>query len=107
MSLLNAPTDYGEEMQEARMNITTSSGKMYSEEELSFEQRLEIDDFLEGYKNNPSNSNKYRIGLHAHINKILISQKQALLREVLKHVVRLDDTLAVPVEAIQALMEGK
>jgi hypothetical protein len=39
--------------------------------ELTFEQCQEIDKYLEDYKNNPSNSNKYRIGLHAYINEIL------------------------------------
>lgn len=42
--------------------------------ELTFAECQEIDKFLEAYKNNPSNSNKFRIGLHAHINDLITAK---------------------------------
>lgn len=41
------------------------------EYELTLKQRQEIDQYLEDYAKNPSNSNKYRIGLHAHLNDLI------------------------------------
>jgi hypothetical protein len=54
--------------------------------ELTFEQRQEIDKFLEGFKVNPSNSNKFRIGLHAYINEILATSLDRATVEALEGV---------------------
>lgn len=40
-------------------------------EEITFEQKRFIDSLLENYRRNPSNSNKYRIGLHTAIEEII------------------------------------
>lgn len=45
--------------------------------ELTFAECQELDAFLEGYKNNPSNSNKWRIGLHAHVNELIHARETA------------------------------
>lgn len=49
------------------------------EAELTFEQQKEITRILEGYRANPSNSNKFRYELFAYIDSILESQKANLL----------------------------
>jgi hypothetical protein len=53
------------------------------DDELTLEQRKEVDAYLEGYKNNPSNSNKWRIGLHAYINELIQDrERQARIDEL-------------------------
>jgi hypothetical protein len=119
----------GPEMQNERtskkyMNITTSSGKMYSEEEVR-EKILTL-----GICNGPYDSPHRCSALHCNhcglcdvseellalVTKEVEAQKQALLREVLEEAEEYEvlslnhgSTIAkaVPVEAIQALMEGK
>lgn len=46
--------------------------------ELTLAERKEIDAYLESYKNNPSNSNKYRIGLRAFIEELISSRSQPI-----------------------------
>lgn len=50
--------------------------------ELTFEQRQRVDEYLEGYKNNLSNSNKFRIGLHAYIDGLLAANLEATLAKL-------------------------
>lgn len=52
---------------------TTPTGKL----ELTFEQQEEISELLEGYKNNPSNSNKFRYNLFAYIDEVM---QQAIIK---------------------------
>ena len=56
---------------------------MNIQEEITFEQYQEIDKYLEDYKNNPSNSNKYRFGLHAYTaNLIAIKETERAIKEL-------------------------
>lgn len=51
--------------------------------ELTFEQCQEVDKYLEDYKNNPSNSNKYRTGLHAYINELITSEVTKAVNQII------------------------
>jgi hypothetical protein len=70
--------------------MSTPSSHQASKDRLTFEQTKEIDEFLEGYNRNPSNSNKWRYALHAHINELLAKQadslKQSLVAEMPKKI---------------------
>lgn len=44
----------------------------FREQELTLGQQQDITDILENYRNNPSNSNKYRFELFAYINDTVI-----------------------------------
>lgn len=44
---------------------------------MDFEQQQEVTKILEDYRNNPSNSNKYRFELFAYIDKALEQAEQA------------------------------
>jgi hypothetical protein len=41
--------------------------------EMTFEQEQEVTRILEGYRSNPSNSNKFRYELFAYINELLVT----------------------------------
>lgn len=66
--------------------MTTPKQLSEVEPGLTFAQSQEIDKYLEDYRKNPSNSNKYRIGLHAYVNELLAAHTKATREQVVAEI---------------------
>ena len=73
--------------------------------ELTLEQRHEIDEYLENYSRNPSNSNKYRIGLHAYIESLLTAHENKVQLQLRASRIR-ELELKKKVDAVENMLEA-